>query len=336
MLERLHAAAARRERIRQQGTDALRLCDGAADGLPDLEIDDFAGRWLVRTRMHREFPAPLLEANPAGSIYWKPLGEKAPARRVAGPAQGEPFLVRENHLRYWIDFTGGYEQGLFLDQRENRSRLRQMAGGKTALNTFAYTCAFGVALAASGARVTNLDLSRSSLDWGRRNFEANALDLAAHDFIYGDCFDWMKRLQRQERRFDMVILDPPTFSRDRRGRVFQIERDLPALVTLALSLLERDGALFVSTNLRKLRTAHFQRIVKGALPGSTGWRWEDGRLPPDFTGEQYLKSALITLGGGGQRKRGPSRGASRGRDGFFPVPARYLGYRFQLSKFLQA
>lgn len=295
MLERLFAAAARRESIRQQGTDALRLCDGAADGLPDLEIDDFAGRWLVQTRTRLEFPEALLTANPAGSIYWKPLGENAPPQRIAGPAQDKPFLVSEYHLRFWIDFTAGYSQGLFLDQRENRSRLRTRAAGHTVLNTFAYTCAFGVALAAGGAQVTNLDLSRPSLDWGRRNFEANALDPQVHDFIYGDCFDWMKRLHRKGRRFDIVILDPPTFSRDQRGRVFQLERDLPELITLAVSLLEKDGTLFVSTNLRKLGALHFRRLIERALPRKPVWRWEESRMPPDFRGEQYLKSRIITF-----------------------------------------
>jgi 23S rRNA (cytosine1962-C5)-methyltransferase len=78
------------------------------------------------------------------------------------------------------------------------------------LNTFAYTCAFSVCAALGGAKTTSLDLSRKYLDWGRRNFELNGLDPAAHDFIFGDCFEWMRRLVKKGRLFDAVLLDPPT------------------------------------------------------------------------------------------------------------------------------
>lgn len=295
MLEKLARATTRREPIRRSGTDALRLCDGAADGVPDLEIDDFAGRWLVQSRERTEFPEELREANPAGSVYWKPLGEKDPPRLVTGPAESGPFFVMENGLRFEVDFGAGYSQGLFLDQRDNRAFLRQRASGQTVLNTFAYTCAFGVALAAGGAKVTNLDLSRNYLAWGRRNFEANALDPDAHDFIYGDCLDWMSRLARKGRRFDLVILDPPTFSRDDRGRVFRVERDLPELVQRAVSLLSPGGAIFVSTNLRRLHPLEFRRLCEQGLEPGNKWQWRSLSMPLDFTGEQYLKAALIGL-----------------------------------------
>lgn len=295
MLEKLARAAARREPIRRTGTDALRLCDGAADDLPDLEIDDFAGRWLVQSRERTQFPEELREAHPKGSVYWKPLGEQEPPRLMAGPEEAGPFLVMENGLRFEVDFSAGSSQGLFLDQRDNRAFLRQRAAGKSVLNTFAYTCSFGVALAAGGAHVTNLDLSRNYLTWGRRNFEANAIDPGAHDFIYGDCFDWMGRLARKGRRFDLVILDPPTFSRDDRGRVFRVERDLPELVRRAVALLTPGGAIFVSTNLRKLHPLEFRRLSKEGLERVEGWQWRDLPMPPDFTGEPYLKSALITV-----------------------------------------
>lgn len=295
MLERLAAAAERRRSIRDAGTDALRICDGTVDGLPDLEIDDFAGRWLVQSRERREFPDALREAHPHGSLYWKPLGEKKSPRLVGGIPEPGPFFVRENGLKFEIDFAAGYSQGLFLDQRDNRARLRAGARGREVLNTFAYTCAFGVALAAGGARVTNLDLSRNYLDWGRRNFLANNLDPKDHDFIYGDCLDWMRRLTRKGRRFDLVVLDPPTFSRDDRGRVFRLERDLPELIRSAEALLSPAGSLFCSTNLRGLDAPSFRELVGSGLESAGRWHWQDLPMPPDFRGERYLKSALLTV-----------------------------------------
>ena len=80
------------------------------------------------------------------------------------------------------------------------------------LNVFAYTCAFSLCAAAAGARATSLDLSRRYLDWGRANFEANGIDPAPHDWIFGDAFDWLRRLAKKGRAFDVVVLDPPTFS----------------------------------------------------------------------------------------------------------------------------
>ena len=79
--------------------------------------------------------------------------------------------------------------------------------------------------ARAGARTTSVDLSKKYLEWGRRNFALNGLDPAPHDFLYGDVFDWLRRLGKKERRFDVIILDPPTFSRSKSGEVFRVERD---------------------------------------------------------------------------------------------------------------
>src|SRR5205814_4874493 len=107
--------------------------------------------------------------------------------------------------------------------------------GLEILNTFAYTCGFSVCAAKAGARTTSLDLSKKYLEWGKRNFALNRLDPARHDFIYGDVFAWLRRLAKQQRRFDCVVLDPPTFSRSKEHGVFQAEKDYGELVAAALS-----------------------------------------------------------------------------------------------------
>ena len=106
--------------------------------------------------------------------------------------------------------------------------------------------------ALAGARVTSLDLSKKYLDWGRRNFALNGLDSAAHDFIYGDAFDWLRRLGKKAGCFDVVVLDPPTFSQSKEQGRFQLERDYGRLVTAALPLLSPGGVLLASANTARL------------------------------------------------------------------------------------
>jgi 23S rRNA (cytosine1962-C5)-methyltransferase len=92
------------------------------------------------------------------------------------------------------------------------------------LNCFAYTCGFSLCAAKAGARTTSLDLSKKYLEWGKRNFALNGLDPAAHDFIYGDTFDWLRRLAKKGRAFDAVVLDPPTFSQSKEHGAFRAKK----------------------------------------------------------------------------------------------------------------
>ena len=298
----------RRDPLRADGqTDALRLLDGAGDGpaFAGLFIDDFAGRWLVQTSRPGQTPPDFLRTMPAGpgtprSIYWKRLDSRDQHQQApvhwAGEPVAEPFAIRENDLLYRIDFQSGYSQGLFLDQRGNRLALRQrMRPGATLLNCFAYTCAFSVAAATGGAQSTSVDLSRRSLDWGRENFRLNGLDPATdHQFFAGDVFEHLRRFGKQGRRFDAVVLDPPTFSRDRRGRVFRVEDDFGELAALAAALLAPDGALLCSSNARSLTAPTFRQMILSALPGSAKqWQTEPAPMPPDFTGEHYLQACWV-------------------------------------------
>lgn len=278
------------------GTDAFRVVDGAADGIPGVEIDAFAGRWLVQTRAAVWVPG-LERALPEGvqSLHWKMLGaQKSVPKPVWGTAAGSPFEVRESGMRFWVDFAAGYSQGLFLDQRGNRARLREMARDARVLNTFAYTCAFGVAAALGGAATVNLDLSRQTLDWGRRNYRLNGLDDGDHDFLHGDAFEWMRRLAKRGRRFDVIVLDPPTFSRDRKGKVFRVEKDYPELLELALGLLGGRGVVLACTNCRALSERAFEGLLRKGLGGRHAGL-EFAEMPPDFRGDPYLKSCWITV-----------------------------------------
>ena len=266
-------------------TNTCRLIHGASDGWPGWYVERLGDYLLSQseqplTAQQRSVLDRLLY--PSRGAYHKTLTRRvrqttvaeASPQKVLGEAAPDPFVVRENGVSFELSFTEGYSVGLFLDQRDNRRRLlvnqvaadfpvlaRGLAGAEV-LNTFAYTCAFSVCAAQAGAKTTSLDLSKIYLEWGKRNFALNQLDPAAHDFIYGDAFDWMRRLAKKQRRFDVVVLDPPTFSQSKEHGAFQAEKDYGKLVETALPLLKPGGVLLASTNAAKLTPEEFLEAVE--------------------------------------------------------------------------
>ena len=328
----LEAAPVGNRNLAPPTTNAWRLIHGASDGNPGWYVDHL-GDWLLA-----QSEQPLTEPRRAQLAAWvRTLGlkgayeklldrhvRKADAaesspRPVLGETAPDRFPIVENGVRYWLSFNEGYSTGLFLDQKDNRRRLltghlaRGMSFGRpggstplaglTCLNTFAYTCGFSVCAARAGATVTSLDLSRKYLDWGRDNFRLNGLDPDAHDFIYGDCFDWMKRLTKKGRQFDVVLLDPPTFSQSKQSGVFRVEKDYGRLVGLALGLLAPDGLLFCSSNCATWPLDGFLATVREAVTG--GGRRITAEFiapqPPDFPTSRdehgYLKTVWLRIGG---------------------------------------
>jgi 23S rRNA (cytosine1962-C5)-methyltransferase len=214
--------------------------------------------------------------------------------------------VTELGLRYQIDLgASATSSGLFLDQRETRRRLRDAdLSGRTVLNVFAHTGSLSIAAAAAGAETTTLDLSRRYLDWARDNFRANGMDPADHDFIYGDALEWLRRLARKGRRFDVVLVDPPSSSTTgkRGGARWVAERDLHALVELGAGLLEPGGTLFVSTNLHRLRWPAFvDHVERGLAAAGRDGSIETQTVPLDHRSgagdTPYLKAAWIGVDG---------------------------------------
>src|SRR5262249_18188905 len=136
------------------------------------------------------------------------------------------------------------------------------------LNTFAYTCGFSVCAAKAGLRTTSVDLSAKYLEWGKQNFALNGLDPSQHEFIGGDAFEWLRRLRAKQRMFDVIILDPPTFSQSKRHGVFRAEKHLGQLAAAALPLLKRKGVLFTSTNAATLRPEQFLETIEAAITTS--------------------------------------------------------------------
>lgn len=279
--------AARRAMV-PADSDAYRVSDGRE--WRGVFIDTLADRLLVSLRdvaLPRDLEAQLRTLG--RPVYVKHLerDDKAAPQLLCGPEVEARFTIRENGVAYIMDMAAGYSQGIFLDQRENRARLRHAdLRGKTLLNTFSYTGAFSVCAALAGATTTTLDLAQPCLTWCKENFELNGLDPAAHYFCKGDVLHWLDRFAKQGRKFDIIVLDPPTFSRDAKGHIWRVERDYGKLVAKAAACLAPQGQMLCSTNCRKLTPAAFRAQVASGIPGA---RLTTVPMPPDFDGEQYLK-----------------------------------------------
>jgi 23S rRNA (cytosine1962-C5)-methyltransferase len=299
--EILKQALARRHSmgLPDTGTDIYRVADGAGDGLPGMFIDDCAGHWLVQTQ-DISWPDWLERTQAAAgwrALWWKRLDPqvKEPPRLMAGD-DAAVFNVRELGLTYELDFRAGYSQGLFIDQRLQKAWVQQtVQPGQRVLNLFAYTCAFSVVAASRGAVTTSVDLSRPYLEWGKRNFALNGLDPAAHFFCKGDAADWLRRFAAKGRTWHGIVLDPPTFSRSDEGTVFRVEKDFPVLTAACLRVLEPGGWMICSTNHRALPDKQFLALIRrGAELAGRRVKCEPGAMPPDFTGERYLKVWRVT------------------------------------------
>lgn len=294
-------ALARRSAIDRRSTNCFRLVNGASDGYPNLTVDLLAQVLLIQSPKS-DLPNTLLtqlrQHFPDTSIYHKILTRHvrqlepadASPQWLSGPKVDGPFTVRENGIAYQLKLDEGYSIGLFLDQRDNRQHILKLhLAGKTLLNTFAYTCAFSVCAAKAGAISTSIDLSKKYLAWGRENFQLNHLDDQTHDFIYGDVLDWLPRLHKKGRQFDIIILDPPTFSTSKTSGAFSTKKDYPKLLSLAQQCLAPNGAILACMNTHDVSGADFKTLLNihgPLLP-----------IPLDFPAapgqEHYLKTAWI-------------------------------------------
>jgi 23S rRNA (cytosine1962-C5)-methyltransferase len=285
-------------------TDAFRLIHGAADGWPGLYLDRLGDFLLTQTATaltprQRECVEQCDRHYAARGVYHKKLQHesKSAPQWLSGEKAPEEIVVCENGLRFALHFDEGYSVGLFLDQRDNRRRLlhRQHAGD--VLNAFAYTCGFSVAAAKAGGRVTSLDLSKKYLEWGKRNFALNGLDPARHEFIFGDAFEWFRRLAKKNRLFDTIILDPPTFSRSKESGVFQVEKDFGKLAAAALPLLKPGGTLLGSCNAATLEPEKFLNMIERAVGQSKRQVAVQRYIPqpPDFPVHRNEPAHLKTV-----------------------------------------
>lgn len=174
------------------------------------------------------------------------------------------LTVQERGVFFQIDFQSGYSLGLFLDQRNNRDFVKQQKPRKL-LNCFAYTGSFSVMAALNGSETLSLDLSQKTLERAKENFRLNQLDPAFHRFWAEDVRESLPKLQRRRETFDMIILDPPTFSRGIKGKPFQVGQDLKSLILEAVPLLLPQGKILVSTNCSRISKPSLIQMCRSTL-----------------------------------------------------------------------
>lgn len=318
--ERLGAAIALRAHADLAETTAYRLVNGEGDGLPGLTVDRYGDHLMVQLycggwRPHLKLVAGALEdlLAPTG-IYEKnrpqntreaEAGEgKRWGRLIAGkPAPGR-MEVLENGLRFLVSMEEGLNTGLFLDQRSNRRDLMGRARGKRVLNLFSYTGAFSVAAAAGGARqVTSVDVSPGYTEWAKANFGINRLNPRQHEFIVGDCLKVLSELAGRGKTYDLVVMDPPSFSTTSKSR-FTTRGGTADLVAAALPLITQGGVLITSSNHQKLDLADYlKELRRGALAAGCELRViaaagqpADFPYPVTFPEGRYLKYVISVKG----------------------------------------
>jgi 23S rRNA (guanine2445-N2)-methyltransferase / 23S rRNA (guanine2069-N7)-methyltransferase len=259
---------------RQQGVHCYRLYD--AD-LPEyaVAVDLYRGdqTWAVVQEYEAPATVPVEKAEarlvealavlpsvleiPPEQVYLKVRRkQKGPSQYDKQAEAGRFHVVEEGGCRLWVNFEDYLDTGLFLDHRPTRLMIGQMARGKRFLNLFGYTGAATVHAAVGGASAsTTVDLSNTYLDWAQRNLELNGVAGKRHELIQADCLTWLKtESAKGARRYDLIFLDPPTFSNSKRmSGSFDVQRDHAELIRNAVALLAPDGLLIFSTNYRKFR-----------------------------------------------------------------------------------
>lgn len=183
---------------------------------------------------------------------------------IGTEAQPEPeptWVAKESRLAYELRSDSGQSYGLFLDQRLQRKWVQQNSAGREVLNLFAYTCGFSSAAATGGAKqVTSIDTNKTVLNWGRQNFSLNKIDESAHRFLLRDSIEFLDQSIKKNTRFDLIICDPPSFSRGEKG-VFKIETKLEDLIRKCLLCLNPGGDLLFSTNFENFYVDDIRKSI---------------------------------------------------------------------------
>lgn len=307
-------------------TNIFRLIHGSADSHPGLYVDLLGETLLLQsetpcqTSIVETIKHSVSKLVNVRAIYWKirthDIQKISHCVLIPQLLEGETnphFIVHELGLKYIIKMDEGYSIGLFHDQRENRWRIltgyiqddfildASINRSLNCLNLFAYTCSFSVCAAKKGWRTINVDISKKYLQWGQENFRLNKLDPTEHEFWPLDVWTALQNFKRRGRKFDFIIVDPPSFSRSKVSGVFKASKDYKKLMEL-ISYCAASGAIVLaSCNMATLHPKEFTMQIREGIKAS-------GRKvikevfytqPPDFpstTDEPaYLKAIWLKL-----------------------------------------
>lgn len=219
-----------------------------------------------------------------------------------GQEAPENFTVLENGVAYQVFMNDGLMTGIFLDQHEVRGSLVDgLAAGKSLLNMFSYTAAFSIAAAIGGAvETTSVDLAKRSRELSKAHFKVNGVELDHHHFVVMDVFEYFKYAKRKGLSYDVIVLDPPSFARNKK-QTFSVAKDYHKLISQSLEILNPNGVIIASTNAANVTVEKFrQQIEKGFGSQKHGYL-AAYRLPADFTinkndeSSNYLKVFTIRV-----------------------------------------
>lgn len=222
-------------------------------------------------------------------LIWKERKVQRRDDRYHKLSRKDEFVeISEGQRRYLCNLWDYLDTGLFLDMRSQRDLIEREIKPRKMLNLFSYTCSVGVAAALSGAKTTNVDLSNTYLDWGIENYRLNGLGPEGHQFLAGSCLDYIS--ERPSEHFDLIFLDPPTFSNSKKMESdFDIVKDHEELILNTTKWLTKDGLLLFSTNKKKFKLS--QKIMESFKVKETSSQ----SIPLDFKNSSIHKSYQIRL-----------------------------------------
>jgi 23S rRNA (cytosine1962-C5)-methyltransferase len=312
---RIQKALALREALpAARHTNALRLVNAESDGLPGLVVDRYADVLVVQflaagvERWRDAILDLLVEVSGCEAIFERSDAEVRKLEGLetkVGFARGNRNASRcpiiEHGLNFRVDVEQGQKTGFFLDQRENRQRVRALAAGRAVLDGFSYTGGFAIAALAGGAsRVCAIESSKDAIQVAQENLAANPLDAAKIEFVQGDVFAKLRTLRDQNAKFDLVVLDPPKFAPSA-AQVKNAARAYKDINLWALKLLSPGGLLATFSCSGGVSSELFQSIVAGAAvdAGAEAKIIErfgaaaDHPIATEFPEGEYLKGLLV-------------------------------------------
>jgi 23S rRNA (cytosine1962-C5)-methyltransferase len=312
--DRLDQAIRLREDLFGEGTTGFRCINGESDGWPALALDRYGDTCVLKLysaiwlqRLERITPLIIERVHPARLVLRLSRNIQGQVRTglnledgaiLHGSPVAEPVLFRENGLRFEADVLRGQKTGFFLDQRDNRAIVGDLAKGRSVLNTFSYSGGFSVYAARGGAiRIMDIDISAHALAAARRNFSLNenVTSRCAHECAKADAFDWLKD---SKDRFGVVVLDPPSFARREAERAGAIEAYM-RLARLGLARVEPSGFLAAASCSAHVSAEEFFAAIRIAAEKS-GRRFTELQTtahpadhPAKFPEAAYLKCIYL-------------------------------------------
>ena len=273
-------------------TTAFRLFNQEGDGFGGLTVDlygDYAVfSWYnsyvyqIRKAISEAFRQVFPEVLGAyEKIRFKGLDYES--AHVYGQEAPDFFTVLENGVLYQVFMNDGLMTGIFLDQHEVRGSLVDgLAMGKSLLNMFSYTAAFSVAAAMGGAsQTTSVDLAKRSRELSQAHFQANGISTGDHRFIVMDVFEYFKYAKRKGLTYDVIVLDPPSFARNKK-QTFSVAKDYHKLISQSLDILNPGGIIIASTNAANVSRQKFTEQIDKGFAGRSYHVLDKYGLPADF------------------------------------------------------